>query len=71
MTDLVELLNRVWKRAEEGYYNDKPVCQFSKDDLNLRYYLGWMDKESYRIEKQRLEQKIDEYSCYKHHYFML
>ena len=31
MIDRVELLNRLWKRAEDGYYDDKPVYQFSKD----------------------------------------
>ena len=78
MIDAVELLNRLWKRAEEGYYDDKSVCQFWKDDLNLRYCLGWIDEESYHIEKQKLEQTIDEYkrineyNCCKHHYlFML
>ena len=68
MIDAVELLNRFWKRAEEGYYDDKPIYQFSKDDLNLRYYLGWIDKESYYIKKQKLEQRIDEYNCSRHHY---
>ena len=66
MIDALELLNRCWKRAEEGYYDDKPVYQFSKDDLNLRYYLGWIDEESYHLEKQKLEQRIDEYNCCKH-----
>lgn len=61
MIDLLEVLNIVWKRAEKGYYNDKPVCQFWKDDLNVRYCLGWIDEESYRIEKTKLEQTIDEY----------
>ena len=72
MIDLLELLNIVWKRAEEGYYDDKPVCQFWKDDLNLRYCLGWIDEESYHIEKQKLEQTIYEYNSCKHHnLFML
>ena len=35
MIDTEELLNRLWKRAEEGYYDNKPVYQFSKDEMNL------------------------------------
>lgn len=68
----LELLNRVWKRAEEGYYDDKPVGQFFKDDLNLRHYLGLIDEESYHLEKQKLERIIDEYNCCKYpNLFML
>lgn len=68
MIDTEELLNRLWKRAEEGYYNDKPAYQFPKDELNLMYCLGWIDKVNYQIEKQRLEQleqSIYEYNCLK------
>jgi len=71
MIDTNELLNRFWKRAAEGYYDDKPVYQFSKDELNLIYYLGRIDEESYHLEKQKLEQRINEYNTCKHHYFML
>lgn len=72
MSNPDSLIDRLYKRAEEGYYDDKPAYQFSKDDLNLRYYLGWMDEESNHIKKQKLEQRIDEYNCCKHHYlFML
>ncbi len=68
MIDTEELLNRLYKRAEEGYYDDKPAYQFSKDELNLMYYLGWIDKASYQLKKQRLEQRINEYNCLKQHY---
>jgi hypothetical protein len=61
MIDTEELLNRLYKRAEEGYYEDKPAYQFSKDELNLMYYLGWIDEASYHFSKQRLEQRINEY----------
>ena len=71
MIDRVQLLNRLWKRAEEGYYDDKPVYQFSKDEINLRYCLGMMDEESYHIEKQKLEQMIAEYNCYKPYYLFV
>ena len=72
MIDAVELLNRLWKRVEEGYYDDKPAYQFYKDELNLMYCLGRIDDESYHLEKQKLEQIIYEYNCCKHHYlFML
>lgn len=71
MIDTEELLNRLWKRAEEGYYDDKPVYQFSKDEMNLMYYLGWIDKESYHIEKQKLEQRINEYYYLKQCYLLV
>ena len=72
MIDTEELLNKLYKRAEEGYYDNKPPYKFSKDELNLMYCLGWMDEESYHIKKQKLEQRIDEYNCCKHNYlFML
>ena len=71
MIDIVNLLNRVYKRAEEGYYEDKPAYQFSKDELTLRYYLGWVDEASYQLRKQRLEQlEYDEY-CRKHRYILV
>lgn len=63
MIDTEELLNRLWKRAEEEYYNDKPAYQFSIDELNLMYCLGWIDEASYQLKKQRLEQRINEYYC--------
>ena len=34
MINAIELLNRLYKRAEEGYYDDKPAYQFSKDEMN-------------------------------------
>ena len=71
MIDTEELLNRLWKRAEEGYYDNKPVYQFSKDEMNLMYYLGWIDKESYHIEKQKLEQRINEYYYLKQRYLLV
>lgn len=71
MIDTIKLLNRLWKRVEEGYYDDKPAYQFSKDELNLMCCLGRIDKESYYIEKQRLEQRIYEYNCCKHHYLFV
>jgi hypothetical protein len=71
MIDTEELLNRLYKRAEERYYDDKPAYQFSKDELNLMHYLGWMDKASYNIKKQKLEQRIDEYYCLKQHYLLV
>lgn len=57
MIDTEELLNRLYKRVEEGYYEDKPAFQFYKDKLNLMYDLGWIDKASYHLEKQKLEQR--------------
>lgn len=71
MIDTEELLNRLWKRAEEGYYDDKPVYQFSKDELNLMYYLGWIDEESYYIKKQKVEQRINEYYHLKQRYLLV
>ena len=80
MIDTEELLHRLWKRLEKGYYDDKPAYQFSKDKLTLMYYLGWMDEESYHIEKQLLEQRIQEYNeidenreynCCKHRYLFV
>ncbi len=68
MIDTEELLNRLYKKAEEGYYDNKPAYQFSKDELNLKYYLGWIDKASYQLKKQKLEQRANEYYCLKHHY---
>lgn len=71
MIDTEELLNRLWKRVEEGYYDDKPVYQFSKDELNLMYYLGWIDEESYYIKKQKVEQRINEYYHLKQRYLLV
>jgi len=71
MIDTEELLNRLWKRAEEGYYDDKPAYQFSKDELNLMYYLGWIDEESYHIKKQKVEQRINEYYYLKQRYLLV
>ena len=71
MIDTEELLNRLWKRAEEGYYDDKLAYQFSKDELNLMYCLGWIDEASYHLKKQKLEQRINEYNCRKHHYLLV
>lgn len=62
-----ELLNRLYKRAEEGYYEDKPPYQFSKDELDLMYYLGLVDEESYKFRKQNLEQMIFDYYFNKHY----
>lgn len=61
MIDPIELLNRLYKRAEEGYYEDKPSYQFSKDELYLMYYLGLVDEESYNFRKQNLTQMINDY----------
>ena len=61
MIDPVELLNRLYKRAEEGYYEDKPSYQFSKDELELMHYLGLVDEESYKFRKQNLDQMINDY----------
>lgn len=71
MINTAELLNRLYKRAEEGYYDDKPAYQFSKDELNLMYYLGWIDKKSYLLTKQRLEQRINEYDCLRQPYLSI
>ena len=71
MINTEELLNRLYKRAEEGYYDDKPAYQFSKDELNLMYCLGWIDEASYNIKKQKLEQRINEYYCLKQHYLLV
>ena len=71
MIDTEELRNRLWKRSEEGYYEDKPAYQFSKDELNLMYYMGWIDEESYHLKKQKLEQRINEYNCRKYHYLLV
>lgn len=71
MIDTEELLNRLYKRAEEGYYDDKSAYQFSKDELNLMYCLGWIDEASYRLKKQKLEQRIDEYNCLKQRYLLV
>lgn len=62
-----ELLNRLYKRAEEGYYEDKPPYQFSKDELDLMYYLVLVDEESYKFRKQNLEQMIFDYYFNKHY----
>lgn len=61
MISRIELLNELYKRAQEGYYDDKPAYQFSKDELNLKYCLGLIDEPSYQLKKQKLEQRIDEY----------
>ena len=61
MIDPVELLNRLYKREKEGYYKDKPIYQFSKDELELMHYLGLVDEESYKFRKQNLEQMINDY----------
>ena len=71
MIDTEELLNRLYKRAEEGYYEDKPAYQFSKDELNLMYYLGWVDEVSYCLTKQKLEQRINEYYYLKQRYLLV
>ena len=61
MIDPVELLNRLYKREKEGYYKDKPLYQFSKDELELMHYLGLVDEESYKFRKQNLDQMINDY----------
>ena len=61
MINRIELLNKLYKRAQEGYYDDKPAYQFSKDELNLKYYLGLIDEPSYQLKKQKLDQRINEY----------
>lgn len=61
MIDPVELLNRLYKREKEGYYEDKPAYQFSKDELELMHYLGLVDEESYKFRKQNLNQMINDY----------
>lgn len=61
MIDPVELLNRLYKREKEGYYEDKPAYQFSKDELELMHYLGLVDEESYKFRKQNLDQMINDY----------
>ena len=61
MINRIELLNKLYKRAKEGYYNDKPAYQFSKDELNLKYCLWLIDEPSYQLEKQKLDQRINEY----------
>ena len=63
-----ELLNRLYKRAEEGYYEDKPSYQFSKDELDLMYYLGLVDEVSYNFRKQRLTQMINDDYYFNNHY---
>lgn len=62
-----ELLNRLYKRAKEGYYEDKPPYQFSKDELELMHYLGLVDEESYKFRKQNLDQMIFDYYFNKHY----
>ena len=61
MIDPIELLNRLYKREKEGYYEDKPSYQFSKDELELMHYLGLVDEESYKFRKQNLDQMINDY----------
>lgn len=61
MIDPIELLNRLYKREKEGYYEDKPAYQFSKDELELMHYLGLVDEESYKFRKQNLDQIINDY----------
>lgn len=61
MIDPIELLNRLYKREKEGYYEDKPAYQFSKDELELMHYLGLVDEESYKFRKQNLDQMINDY----------
>ena len=67
MINTQELLNRLYKRAEEEYYEDNPAYQFSKDELDLMYYLGLVDEESYKFRKQNLEQMIFDYYFNKHY----
>ena len=57
-----KLWDELWKRAEDGYYNDKPF-QFSKDELYIRYLLGLIDEGRYIIEKAELEQLSYDYYC--------
>ncbi len=71
MIDTLELLNRLYKRAEEGYYEDKPPFQFSKDELNLMYDLGWVDETSYRLKKWKLEQEEYAEYCRRHRYLKI
>ena len=71
MINTLELLNRLYKRAEEGYYEDKPPFQFSKDELNLMYDLGWVDETSYRLKKWKLEQEEYAEYCRRHHYLKI
>ena len=59
INNIFELLNRLYKRDQEGYYDDEPAYQFFKDELNLKYYGGLMDEASYQIDKKRLEEIID------------
>lgn len=61
MIDPQELLNRLYKREKEGYYEDKPAYQFSKDELELMHYLGLIDEENYNFRKQNLEQMTNDY----------
>ena len=61
MIDPIELLNRLYKRAEEGYYEDKHPYQFFEDELELMHYLGLDDEESYNFRKQNLAQMINDY----------
>ena len=67
MINTQELLNRLYKIEKEGYYEDKPPYQFSKDELDLMYYLGLVDEESYKFRKQNLEQMIFDYYFNKHY----
>lgn len=60
MIDWKGLLNQLWKRAEDGYYDDKPF-QFSKDELDIFYLIGWIDEGRYIIKKAELEQLSYEY----------
>lgn len=60
MIDGKELLNQLWKRAEDGYYDDKPF-QFSKDELYIFYLIGWIDEGRYIIKKTELEQLSCDY----------
>ena len=71
MIDTLELLNRLYKRAEEGYYEDKPPFQFSKDELNLMYDLGWVDETSYRLKKWKLEQEEYAEYCRRYRYLKI
>lgn len=71
MSNPDSLIDRLYKRAEEGYYDDKPAYQFSVDELNLFYYFGWIDEARYQLKKQELEQRINEYYCHKHHYLLV
>ena len=60
MIDGKKLLNQLWKRAEDGYYDDKPF-QFSKDELCIFYLIGWVDEGRYIIKKTELEQLSYDY----------